>query len=378
MIYLDFNATTPVLPTVFELMKPWFCEAFGNPSSRQHAWGWKADEAVKQAREQLAQLLGAKPDEVVFTSGATEACNLAIKGLAQHASPDRRRILCLKTEHKAVLDTVRFLESVGFEVEWIAVDHDGQPDWEQLQQALERPTLMVCAMLANNETGVIHDIPRLARYCRDASTLLFCDATQALGKIPVDVQQLGVDLLACSAHKMYGPKGSGALYIRRSSRHIALVPLLHGGGQESGLRAGTLNVPAIVGMGAAAAHAMKTQEAQHIQMLQWRTHWEQHLRAQGALITAQNSVRLPNTLHFRVPGIRASEWIAALPQLGIATGSACSSGNGQPSHVALAMGMTSVQASECLRISFGTTLKKHEPEEALQMVQQALSRFRSA
>jgi cysteine desulfurase len=352
-IYLDYNATTPVHPAVLESMLPYFSERFGNASSKLHRFGWQAEEAVKIAREQISKLIHSSPEEIVFTSGATESINLAIKGVAQAYSSKGKHIVALSTEHKAVLDTLEFLASVGFEIELLPVNRDGMPNLEQLSSKIRPDTILVCAMLANNETGIILPIEEISAIVHQKNSLLLCDATQACGKIPVDVNQMGIDLLALSAHKFYGPKGIGALYVRRKNPRVSLIPLLHGGQHESDLRSGTINVPGIVGMGAA-AEMFSTNPlfyAKHCMPL--RLEIEKSLSAAGCKITAYASERLPNTVHVELPGIKADRLIPLVPELAFSTGSACSSALATPSHVTSAMGFSEEESYASIRISLG-------------------------
>jgi cysteine desulfurase len=352
-IYLDNNATTPVHPQVLDKMLPYFSEKFGNASSKLHQFGWQAEAAVELAREQTAKLIAAEPQEVVFTSGATESINLAIQGVAQSYQAKGKHIIAIATEHKAVLDTLTFLGEVGFEIELISVNRDGMPDLTQLQETIRPDTLLVCAMLANNETGVILPISEIAQIVHQKNSLLLCDATQACGKIGVDVNTLGVDLLALSAHKFNGPKGVGALYIRRKNPRVTILPILHGGQHELGIRSGTLNVPGIVGLGAAASLFSSDPDSYINHCLPLREKIEKSLSEAGCTITAQTSERLPNTIHVVLPGIKAERLISQLPELAFSTGSACSSALAEPSHVLLAMGYSLNECYASIRLSLG-------------------------
>jgi cysteine desulfurase len=363
-IYLDNNATTPVHPQVLEKMLPYFNEKFGNASSKLHQFGWQAEAAVELAREQTAKLIAAEPQEIIFTSGATESINLAIQGVAQSYQAKGKHVIAIATEHKAVLDTLTFLGEVGFEIELIPVNRDGMPDLTQLQEAIRPDTILVCAMLANNETGVVLPISEIAQIVHQKNSLLLCDATQACGKIKVDVSALGVDLLALSAHKFYGPKGIGALYIRRKNPRVTILPILHGGQHESGIRSGTLNVPGIVGLGAAAALFSSDPESYFNHCLPLREKIEKSLSESGCIITAQTSERLPNTIHVILPGIKADRIIAKLPELAFSTGSACSSALTEPSHVLVAMGFPLSECYASIRISLGIFNTHEDAEEA--------------
>jgi len=375
-LYLDYNATSPVDPRVFSRMTPWFTEHFGNPSSSLHAYGWRAAEAVKLAREQTASLIGAELQEVYFTSGATEALNLAIKGIYESSGSARKQFISFRTEHKAVLDSLGYLEKKGVDVLYLDVDADGMPDINMLKSSVGPQTLAVVAMLANNETGLISPITEIAEITHAAGAVLICDATQACGKIPVQVNEIGADLLALSAHKMYGPKGTGALFIRRKNPRIRLLAQIHGGGHENGIRSGTLNVPGIVGLGAAAELATEWIAAYN-QVQRVKLGLEQKLEQLGARIQARNAPRLPNTLNFRFPGIDSARLIAALPELALSTGSACSSSLNEPSHVLRAMGLSTESCRESVRISLGKNADLEETQYISEKFLNALEKLQA-
>lgn len=377
-IYFDYNATTPVHAEVLEAMWPWFSEDFGNAASRSHAWGWRADQAVKLAREQVRSLIGAPQGELVFTSGATEALNLGIKGLASSWRDKKKHLICWATEHKAVLDVCKALRRDGFETTVLPVLPSGLPDVVAYKAALRPDTLLVCGMLANNETGVIFPIQELAEAAHLNSSFFMCDATQAVGKIEVDVEALGVDLLAFSAHKFYGPKGIGGLWIRKKAG-LKLQPQLHGGAHESGLRSGTLAVPLIVGMGKAAVLAQHELPAKRQQLQLLRDVLEQAL--QSALpeirFLGADANRLPNTSNVFFADCPAASLIKALRNLAVATGSACSSASASPSHVLLAMGLSEVDADCCLRLSLGWPSQAQEVETAVALITKAVEKLRA-
>ncbi|MDQ7039397.1 MAG: cysteine desulfurase family protein [Rhodothermus sp.] len=351
-IYLDYNATTPVDARVLERMLPYFTERFGNPASKGHTLGLEAEAAVEVAREQVAALLSAEPESLIFTSGATEALNLAIKGVAEASRHRGQHIVTVQTEHAAVLEACRALERRGWQVTYLPVDAQGQLDPEALEAALTPRTILVAVMWANNETGVIHPIQEIARRTQAHGVPLLVDATQAVGKIPVTVE--GIDLLACSAHKFYGPKGAGVLYVRRHPP-LRLVPLLDGGGHEQGLRSGTLNVPAIVGMGAAAELAAQEMSGERARLQALRDRLEQELlRAlPDVRINGAQAPRLPQTSSVTIPGVRADRLLTAVRTLALSAGSACGSGRGKPSHVLRAMGLSTADAQCTIRISLG-------------------------
>ncbi len=361
ILYLDYNSTTPVAPLVLKDMLPYFTEHFGNAASRTHAYGWIAEEAVKKARKQTADIFNCEENEILFTSGATEAINLAIKGVYEAYSTKGKHIIVLTTEHKAVLDTCKHLESLGAEITYLPVMNDGLVDIELIRSAIRPDTLLVCAMYANNETGVIQPIDKIAEIIHEKKSLLFCDATQAFGKINVDVQECGADLMCLSAHKFYGPKGVGALFVRRKNPRVTLIGQIDGGGHERNLRSGTLNVPGIVGMGAAAELAKKNlwENASHMSSL--RSKLEQVLTENDcATVNGNIKSRLPNTTNLCFRGIKADELITKLPGIALSTGSACSSALQEPSHVLLAMGLSEKDAYSSVRISLGTKTKAEE------------------
>lgn len=377
-VYLDHNATTPVDPSVLEVMLPYFSHDFGNAASHTHAWGLKASRAVEKAREQVAALVGAEPQEIVFTSGATEAINLAIKGVCEIYAQKGRHIVTLQTEHKAVLDCCAYLEKTGAEVTYLPVGRDGLPDLAQLERAIRPDTVLVAVMRANNETGVLQPVDAIARIVHEKKSLFLCDATQAAGKIRVDVNEDGADLLCLSAHKFYGPKGTGALYVRRRNPRVSLAPLIHGGGHERGLRSGTLNVPGIVGMGAAAVLAAENAWTIGEHLSKLRTWLEQHLLDLGGVyINGSTRHRLPNTSNLCFTGVRADQLITRLPQLALSAGSACTSALREPSHVLLAMGIPQADIHASLRFSLGKDNTEEQMKEVLAAVVAAVNHLRA-
>lgn len=357
LVYLDNQATTPCDPRVVSAMLPWFTEQPGNPHSVEHAAGLLAEAAVEDARADVAELIGAEPREVVFTSGATEANNLAIKGAAffaaRHGDPPRR-IVTVATEHKCVLESVADLASEGFEPVTLPVGQDGLLDPEVLRAAVATPTFLVSVMAVNNETGVIQDVAALARIAHAAGALFHCDAAQAAGKIPLDVHETGIDLLSLSAHKLYGPKGVGALYVRRRPR-VRLQALLSGGGQERGVRSGTLPTPLIVGLGTACRFAAveMIEEAAAIAALRDRLLSALRAGLPGLVLNGHATARLPGNLNLTFPGATAQALMRGAPDLCVSTGSACSSATVEPSYVLRAMGLGTEPASRTLRIGIG-------------------------
>ena len=353
-IYLDYQATTPVDPRVLEAMLPWFTEKFGNPGSVTHAYGREAEAAVEQARSQVAALVSAEPREIVFTSGATESNNLALKGAARFHREERDRIVTLATEHKCVLESAKALEREGFRVTILPVRPDGLVDLVALEAALDDRTAIVSVMAAHNEIGVLQPLAEIGALCRGRGILFHTDAAQAFGKIPLDVDAMAIDLLSISGHKVYGPKGVGALYVRRRPR-ARLTPLVDGGGQERGLRSGTLPTPLIVGLGEAAAVAAKemTEEAKRLRALRDRFLAGIRAGAPSVRLNGDPVRRLPANLNLTFPGIGALELMEACPGLALSTGSACTAAEVEPSYVLRALGVSDELARSSLRIGLG-------------------------
>lgn len=377
-VYLDYHATTPCDPRVVEAMLPWFTQDFGNASSRQHAFGWKAAEGVKIARENLAELVGASPEEIIFTSGATESINLAIKGVADKYASRGKHIITCTAEHAAVLDTCSSLEKKGYAVTYLDVDGQGKISLDRLKAAIVPDTILVAIMLANNETGVIQDVKSISTICREKDVLFFTDATQAVGKIPVDVDEMGIDLLAMSAHKFYGPKGVGALYVRRRNPRVQLSPLLDGGGHEKGLRSGTLNVPGIVAMGKAAKLVHTEMAADMLRIRQLRNHLEQMLcREPEVFVNGSVFSRLDTVTNLSFRFTEGPALLAAVnKQLAVSAGSACSSASLEPSHVLMAMGLGKELAFASLRISIGRFTTEAEIHFAENVILKAIRELR--
>lgn len=366
IIYLDNNATTPVDPRVLEAMLPYFSEYYANPASTHH-FGTQIHRKVELAREQIATLINAKTNNIILTSGATEAINLAIKGLALSPYNDKKHIVTVGTEHKAVLDTCAFLESVGFAVTYLPVDSGGLIDHSKLEKAITPETLLVSVMLVNNETGVIQDINSISKIAHSNNTLFMCDATQGVGKMPVDVLNTDIDLMAFSAHKFYGPKGIGALYI--NSGRVAksrMQPIIHGGGHEQGLRSGTLNAPAIIGFGKACEIAMleMADNAVKIQMLRDELEAEL-LQYPGSFVNGNREHRLYNTTNICFPGIDATVVIGRLKNYAMSNGSACTAALVQASHVLKSMGNSDDQSLGSIRLSLNSNIDN----EKLRIVQ---------
>lgn len=369
-IYLDYNATTPVDKRVLEEMLPYFSEKFGNASSKTHSYGWKAADAVELARERVAALINAGKEEIIFTSGATESINLALKGVFEAYRSRGNHIITALTEHKAVLDCCRSLEKKGALITYLQVDREGFVDLDQLERSILPETILISIMLANNETGVIQPVKRISEIARRHGIIFMSDATQAIGKIHVDVQREGIDLLPISAHKFYGPKGAGALFIRRKNPRVSLVPLIEGGGHERQLRSGTLNVPGIVGLGKASALAAEETETNRQHMSRIRRLLEERLlRLPGACINGSPIQRLPNTLNISFENIKSTDLIKKLSdRVAVATGSACTSALPEPSHVLKAMGIADEQAYASIRISVGKNTTQNEAEKAAEII----------
>lgn len=377
-IYLDYNATTPCDPEVIESMLPFFSNMYGNASSRHHPFGWEAKKAVDIAREQLAQLIGCTAEELVFTSGATESLNLAIKGLQHSYKSKGNHIITFETEHSAVLDTLEFLEKNGTEVDYLQVDQNGDLDLQLLQSKIRKDTLAVCVMWANNETGVINDIEQIAKICSESNVCLIVDATQAAGKIPIAPLVAKIDLLAISSHKMYGPKGVGVLYINKSKR-LKITPLLHGGGHEKNLRSGTLNVPGIVGFGKAAHLASSSVNTEFLRLKVLQSHIEKRLLSLPEVkINGKLANRLPNTTNVCLRFAENELLLSTFNQkIAVSTGSACSSGDASPSHVLLAMGLSEAQAKSSIRISTGKFTTEQEIDTALEAIISGVQKVRN-
>lgn len=369
MIYLDYNATTPLDPRVLEAMMPFLEDEFGNAASPHHALGRSAAAAVQAARERTAAVIGADEREIVWTSGATESDNLALAGTAASPAYRRRRhLVTVPTEHSAVLDTVRHLEQHGFDVTWLAVDRTGRIDLDELRSAIRDDTLLVSVMHANNEIGVLQDIGAIGAICRERGTLFHTDATQSFGKEPIEVNADCIDLLSLSAHKMCGPKGVGALYVRRRGPRVRCEPLLHGGGHERGMRSGTLNVPGIVGLGYAAELCSVERAGEQPRVRGLRDLLETGLTTVRATVHGADAPRLAGTSNISFPGVEAEALLEALPELALATASACTSAARQPSYVLGALGLDDAAVRGSVRFSLGRFTTASEVERALELV----------
>ncbi len=374
-IYLDYNSTTPCDPRVVEAMLPYFTKHFGNAASRTHAFGWEGEEAVEYAREQVAQLIGAEPKEIVFSSGATEAANLALKGVFEAYAAKGNHIITVVTEHKAVLDSCHHIERLGGEITWLPVDNEGLISLPELEAAIRPTTMLIAVMYANNEIGVIQPIKAISDIARKHGVLFFTDATQAVGKVPIDVNKDGIDLLALSAHKFYGPKGIGALYVRRRDPRVRLVAQMDGGGHERGMRSGTLNVPGIVGMGKAAELCRQEMTADARHTAELRDRLETGLLAiPGAHINGSTTHRLPHTTNISFPDIDANALLAALGKdIALSSGSACTSASMEPSYVLKALGVDDKVAHASLRLGLGRWTTAEEIDYAIVRISETVA-----
>lgn len=374
-IYLDYNSTTPVDPLVLETMLPYFTTRFGNASSKTHSFGWIAEQAVTDARQQIAKFIGAEDSEIIFTSGATEAINLAMKGVFEAYSGKGKHIITSATEHKAVLDTCAHLEKSGARFTILPVQPDGLIDPSELTSALTDQTILVSIMYANNETGVIQNIRELSAITHAKGSIFMSDATQACGKIRVNIEEDGIDLLAMSSHKIYGPKGCGALFVRRKNPRVKLIAQIDGGGHEKGLRSGTLNVPGIVGFGKACelAHERMWEDNLHISKL--RSMLEQGLIDLGNIsVNGSTRNRLPNTSNLAFTGIKASTLMKHLPDIAVASGSACTSALAEPSHVLRAMQISEDVAYSSVRFSIGRHNTTDEINICIEKIREFISK----
>ncbi|WP_395700661.1 IscS subfamily cysteine desulfurase [Aquabacterium sp.] len=375
-IYLDYGATTPVDPRVVDAMIPWLREHFGNPASRSHAWGWEAEEIVEKSRAQVASLVGADPREIVWTSGATESNNLAIKGAAQFYKTRGKHLITVKTEHKAVLDTMREMERQGFEVTYLDVQEDGLLDLDRFKAALRPDTILVSVMFVNNEIGVIQDIPAIGAMCRERGIIFHVDAAQATGKVAIDLAKLPVDLMSLASHKTYGPKGIGALYVRRKPR-VRIEAQMHGGGHERGMRSGTLPTHQIVGMGEAfrlAQEEMGT-EIERIRMLHNRLRTGLS-EIEQVFINGDLERRVPHNLNMSFNFVEGESLIMGVKGLAVSSGSACTSASLEPSYVLRALGRSDELAHSSLRMTIGRFTTEAEIDYAVSTLKDRVAKLR--
>ena len=375
-VYLDYAATTPVDKRVAEKMIPYLTETFGNPASNSHAFGWEAEEAVEKARADIAALINADPKEIVFTSGATESDNLAIKGAANFYKTKGKHLITVKTEHKAVLDTMRELERQGFEVTYLGVQENGLIDLEELKAAIRDDTILISVMWVNNEIGVVQDIPAIGEICRERKIIFHVDAAQACGKVPVDVEAAKIDLLSMSGHKVYGPKGIGALYVRRKPR-VRLEAQMHGGGHERGFRSGTLPTHQIVGMGEAFRIAKEELEQDMAHYRKLRDIFLKGIEGiEEVYINGDLEHRAPNNLNVSFNFVEGESLIMAVKELAVSSGSACTSASLEPSYVLRALGRNDELAHSSLRITFGRMTTEEEVQFAAELIKSKIGKLR--
>lgn len=377
-IYLDYQATTPMDPRVLEVMMPYFTHKFGNPGSRSHAYGWEAEEAVEKARGQIAKLIGADEKEVIYTSGATESNNLAIRGVAEFYKDRKNHIITTVTEHKCVLDTCRHLEQQGFEVTYLPVLQNGLLDLDVLRAAITDKTVLVSVMAVNNEIGVIQPLAEIGKICREHKVFFHTDAAQAAGKIPLDVEAMNIDLMSISGHKIYGPKGIGALYVRRKPR-VRLVAMIHGGGQERGFRSGTLPTPLCVGLGEACEIAMKEMGAESKRLAGLQERMLKGLRAKLTDIVVNGDLerRIPGNLNISFAYVEGESLMMGIKGLSVSSGSACTSASLEPSYVLRALGVEEEMAHTSLRIGLGRFTTEHEVDTAVDELVRHVTKLRA-
>ena len=377
-IYMDCAATGPVDQRVVDKMVPYFTEMYGNAASRTHAYGWEAEDAVDEARSEIAKTINADPKEITFTSGATESNNLAIKGVAEYLSEKGNHVITVVTEHKAVLDTGKYLERQGAEVTYLPVNEDGLITAEQVADAITDKTVLVSVMFANNETGVVQPIKAIGEVCRARKVLFHTDAVQAFGKVAIDVDELNIDLMSISAHKIYGPKGVGALYVRRRKPRVRLTPQLHGGGHERGNRSGTLNVPSIAGFGEAARIAREGMAGEQARTFELREHMRARFQEEipHAILNGSLEHRLPGTLNVSFAYVEGESLLMGLKDVAVSSGSACTSASLEPSYVLRAMGLNDELAHSSLRLTIGRYTTKEEIDYVVDRIRDNVARLR--
>jgi len=377
-IYMDYHATTPCDPRVFEAMRPYFTEVFGNAASRNHQFGWEAEEAIENARKQVADLISATSKEIVFTSGATESDNLALKGVADMYYERGDHIITVVTEHKAILDTCKKLEKRGFKVTYLPVGSDGLITPDDVRNAITDKTILVSVMMANNEIGVIQPIAEIGRVCKERGVLFHTDATQAIGKIPFSVQDLNVDLASFSAHKIYGPKGIGGLYVRRKNPRVMLVPMIDGGGHERGMRSGTLNVTGIVGLGKACEIAQAEMPTENERMLTLREKLRKGLMDElpDVYVNGHPTERLPGNLNISFAYVEGESLLMGINDIAVSSGSACTSASLEPSYVLKALGVGEELAHSSIRFGLGRFNTEEEVDYTIGRVNEAVNRLR--
>lgn len=378
-VYMDNHATTPVDPRVLDAMLPYFCEKFGNAASRNHSFGWEAEAAVDEAREQIAQLIHASsPKEIIFTSGATESDNLAIKGVAELYQDKGNHIVTCVTEHRAVLDSCKVLERQGYKVTYLPVDSRGLVDIGRLSEAATEKTILISIMAANNEVGTIQPVREIGRLAKEKGIIFHCDATQGVGKIPMDVEEMGIDLLSMSAHKIYGPKGIGALYVRSKKPKVRLYPIIDGGGHERGMRSGTLNVSGIVGLGKACQIALKELPEETARLTQLRERLKEGIfgRLDEVYLNGHPTRRLPGNLNVSFAYVEGESLLMGLKEIAVSSGSACTSASLEPSYVLRALGVEEDLAHTSIRFGLGRFNTDEEVDYTIRRVVEEVTRLR--
>ncbi len=377
-IYLDNHSTTPADPRVVEAMLPYFTEKFGNAASRNHAFGWEAEEAVDKARKQIAHLIHADAKELVFTSGATESDNLAIKGVAEMYREKGDHIITSTTEHRAVLDTCKALEKKGVKVTYLAVDKTGMVNPEDVRNAITEKTILVTIMMANNEIGTINPVKEIGKIAKEKGILFHCDATQGVGKIPVDVQDMGIDLMSFTAHKIYGPKGVGALYVRKKAPRVRVAPMMDGGGHERGMRSGTLPVPLIVGFGKACELCEKEMASESVRLaaLRDRLHESITKSLDEVYLNGHPTLRLPNNLNLSFAYVEGESLLMGVKEIALSSGSACTSATLEPSYVLRALGVGSDLAHSSIRFGLGRFSTEEEVDYTAKRIVEVVNRLR--
>jgi len=377
-LYFDYHATTPVDSRVLEKMIPYFTQNFGNSGSRNHSFGWNAEAGVEKARAQVAGLIGADPKEIIFTSGATESDNLAILGVAEMYKEKGKHIITCQTEHKAVIDPCKHLESLGYDITWLAVDKDGKISLEELEKAIRPDTILISIMHANNEIGTLQPIKEIGVMAKKHGVIFHSDTVQSVGRIPVDVQELNLDLASISAHKIYGPKGVGALYIRRKAPRVRLSPIVFGGGQERGMRSGTLNVPGIVGLGEACEIAQKELQSEQSRLLNLRNRLWNGLKKEldELVINGHPTDRLPGNLNVSFAYVEGEALMMGIKDLAVSSGSACTSASLEPSYVLRALGVKEELAHSSIRFGLGRFTTEEEIDFAISRLAKEVKRLR--
>ena len=377
-IYLDYNATTPTDPRVLEAMLPFFTEIYGNAASRNHSFGWSAEEGVSQARNIIGEAIGATGKEIVFTSGATESDNMAVIGVAEFYREKGKHIISSQIEHKAVVDPCQALEQKGYEITFLDVDEHGRIDLKQLESAIREDTILVSLMAGNNEIGTLNQLIEIGQITRDRGVLFHSDATQGVGKIPIDVERMNIDLLSMSAHKIYGPKGIGALYVRRKKPRVRITPIMFGGGHERGFRSGTLNVPGIVGFGKAIELAMEEMSSEAERQIGLRQHFYKRMTdsLDYVFLNGHPTERLPNNLNLSFGYVEGESLMMGISEIAVSSGSACTSASLEPSYVLRAMGVGDELAHSSVRFGFGRYTTMEEVNYAADKIIDAVKRLR--